>query len=96
MWRQVDEASVEVSMETTGGLARVTLHFDRDGDITSIVAEDRPRAGAIPARWVGRFTDYTQVGLYRFPAHGEIAWDPPEGEFVYWRGDILSVTPSSP
>ncbi len=94
IWRQVDETAVEVSMQTGGGVARVLLHFDERGDVTAIEAADRPRAGDTPAPWVGRFSDYAQVGLYRFPGHGEVAWDLPDGEFVYWRGDILSVTRS--
>lgn len=92
-WRQVDEVRVEVSMETTGGQARVTMLFDQAGDIIAIEAEDRPRAGDTPARWIGRFSGYAEVGPYRFPASGEVAWDLPEGEFVYWRGTMLSVTP---
>lgn len=92
-WRQVDEASVEVSMETTGGQARVTMLFDQAGDIVAIEADDRPRSGDTPGRWIGRFSGYAQVGPYRFPASGEVAWDLPTGEFVYWRGAILSVTP---
>jgi len=92
-WRQVDSVTVEVSMLTSGGPATVLLHFDASGDITEIEAADRPRAGDTPARWLGRFSDYAQLGAYRFPRYGEVAWDLPEGEFVYWRGAILSVTP---
>jgi hypothetical protein len=93
-WRQVDKATVEVSMLTSGGPAMVSLHFDGEGDITAIEAEDRPRAGDTPARWIGRFSDYAQVGAYRFPRYGEVAWDLAAGEFVYWRGAILSVSSS--
>ncbi|MEP7241282.1 MAG: DUF6544 family protein [Devosia sp.] len=92
VWKQTDETSVDVSMETTGGVARVTLHLDAAGDVIAIDAPDRPRAGDTPARWVGRFSDYAQNGAYRWPRHGEIAWDLPAGEFIYWRGNILSVS----
>lgn len=91
-WRQIDDDSVEVSMTTVGGPARVVLHFDPDGDIASIEAMDRPRSGDTPARWIGRFWEYAQVGAYRFPRRGEVAWDLPEEEFVYWRGNIMSIT----
>jgi hypothetical protein len=93
-WRELDGGSVEVSMQTSGGLARLSLHFDDAGDVSGVEALDRPRAGASPARWIGRFSDYAQVGLYRFPLYGEVAWALAEGEFVYWRGKILSVAPS--
>jgi hypothetical protein len=94
-WRQVDNLTVEVSMNTQGGAARVSLLFDAAGDIIGIAADDRPRAVGklnVPTRWIGRFSDYIQFGAYRWPRHGEIAWALPEGEFIYWRGDILSVT----
>ena len=93
-WTQIDESSVEVSIQTAGGLASVALHFNQDGDVTAIEADDRPRAGETAARWVGRFSKYARIGSYRFPSYGEIAWDLPAGEFIYWRGRILSVTPS--
>lgn len=41
-----------------------------------------------------RISDYAQVGAYRFPRHGEIAWDLPNGEFIYWRGDVLTLEPA--
>jgi hypothetical protein len=91
-WRQVDDATVEVSMMTSGGLATVSLQFDAGGDISAIEAADRPRAGDTPARWIGRFSNYAKVGAYRFPRYGEVAWDLAEGEFVYWRGNILTLS----
>ena len=94
-WLQVDALSVEVSMQTTAGTARVTLLFDSAGDIVGMTAADRPRAFgrvAVPTRWVGRFSDYGRSGDYRWPRKGEVAWDLPEGEFVYWRGEVLGLS----
>lgn len=39
IWRQIDETSVEVSMQTTGGIARVGLSLDQHGDVVGIAAE---------------------------------------------------------
>lgn len=92
-WRQIDERTVEVSSETAGGLAAVRQLFDATGDIVGIDADDRPyllNGKTVPMRWVGRFRDYTQFGPYRVPVHGEVAWALPEGEFVYFRGTIIS------
>jgi hypothetical protein len=91
-WRPVDSRTVEVSMTTRGGPARVRLLFDAAGDITGIEADDRPGAiGKLPAPWIGRFSDYVRIGAYRWPRQGEIAWTLPAGEFVYWRGEIVSI-----
>jgi hypothetical protein len=57
-WREVDEHTVEVSMRTQSGVARVSLLFDASGDIVGIEAKDRPWAlgnVSAPPRWVGRF-----------------------------------------
>lgn len=59
-WRQIDETSVEVSVETSGGQARVTMLFDEAGDITAIEADDVPgpatrqRGGLRPRRLEAR------------------------------------------
>ncbi len=45
---------------------------------------------SVPTRWIGRLRDYTQFGAYRLPRYGEVAWDLPAGEFVYFRGTITS------
>lgn len=92
-WRQIDERTVEVSMETSGGIATIRQMFDANGDIVGIEADDRPYlldGKTVPMRWVGRFRDYAQFGGYRVPRYGEVAWALPEGEFVYFRGTITS------
>ena len=97
-WRQLDEATVEVTMLTDGGPASVRLLFDPEGDIIGIEADDRPMGAdgdSRPTRWIGRFRDYATLGAYRVPRFGEVAWALPAGEFVYWRGEILSLTPAS-
>lgn len=94
-WREIDGQTVEVTLETTSGSVLVTLLFDEAGDIVAIEATDRPRSvgkANIPTPWVGRFSNYERDGAYRWPRHGEVGWILPEGEFIYWRGDILNVT----
>ncbi len=53
-WEQRDALSVEVSLETGAGAARVTLLFDAAGDIVGMTAADRPRAvGRVDCRRAG-------------------------------------------
>lgn len=92
-WRQIDELTVEVSAETAGGIASVRHLFDASGDIVGIEADDRPYlvdGKTVPVRWVGRFRDYASFGPYRLPSYGEVAWELPDREFVYFRGTITS------
>jgi hypothetical protein len=96
-WRQIDERTVEVSIETSAGLAAVRQLFDENGDIVGIEADDRPYlvdGMPVPTRWVGRFRDYVIFGAYRLPSSGEVAWELPEGEFVYYRGTITDFGPA--
>ena len=93
-WRQIDATTVEVSLRMAGGVVRVNQLFDAAGDIVGIVSEDRPYTVGgkdVPTRWIGRFWDYRHEGAYRWPHRGEVAWVLPEGEFVYWRGEITGL-----
>lgn len=93
LWRQIDERTVEVSAPIAGGMAKVRQIFDVNGDILGIEADDRPyfvEGKPQSMRWIGRFRDYKEFGAYRVPSYGEVAWDLPDGEFLYWRGTILS------
>ncbi|WP_332688359.1 DUF6544 family protein [Devosia sp.] len=95
-WRQIDQRTVEVALQTAGGPARVRLGFDETGDIVTAEADDRPRSVGdqnLPTPWIGRFSDYASFGNYRIPRLAEVAWILPEGEFVYWRGEIVSAAP---
>lgn len=92
-WQHIDDRTVEVSAKTDGGVAKVRHIFDANGDIVCIEADDRPYlvdGKSQPTRWVGRFRDYAIYGPYRVPRYGEVAWDVPEGEFVYFRGTVIS------
>jgi hypothetical protein len=98
IWRTVDGTTIEVTMLTDGGPAMVRLLFDAAGDIVRMEADDRPMGtgkNSVPTRWIGRFRDYATIGAYRIPRFGEVAWVLPAGEFVYWRGEVLSLTPVS-
>jgi hypothetical protein len=98
-WRQIDERTIEVSMETPGGTATVRQLLDDHGDIVGIEADDRPYlvgGKTVPMRWIGRFRNYTHLGAYRLPAYGEIAWVLPAGEFVYWRGQVIEFGRGEP
>lgn len=94
-WRQTGDRTVDVSMDTKGGRATVTLGFDAAGDIVASSASDRPRGvgqASVPTEWIGRISSYISAGGYRWPHRAEVAWVLPEGEFVYWQGEIVSLT----
>lgn len=92
-WRQIDATTVEVTARSATGPASATFSFDAAGDITGMVADDRPMSvgtGTVPTAWIGSYSDYREMGGYRIPAHGEVGWQLEDGIFTYWRGDIVA------
>lgn len=93
-WQRLSATEFEVSAESSGGLAAVRLQLNDEGDITQVDADDRPMGTgkeSVPMPWRGTFWNYGEVGGFRMPRTGEVRWLLPEGDFVYWRGEITSA-----
>lgn len=93
-WRRLSGKEFEVSAESSGGPAAVRLKLNEEGDITQAEADDRPMAvgkESVPMPWRGKLWDYGKVGDFRIPRKGQVSWLLPEGEFVYWRGEITAA-----
>jgi hypothetical protein len=41
--------------------------------------------------WVGRCSGYREFGLFRVPAHVEVAWVVEDVEFAYARFDVTAI-----
>lgn len=93
-WRRLSDREFEVSAESSGGPAVVRLTLNEEGDITQAEADDRPMAvgkQSVPMPWRATLWDYGNVGDFRIPRRGQVSWLMPEGEFVYWRGEITAA-----
>lgn len=98
-WRVIDAKTVEVSTDTVGGVAAVSLIFDDQGDIVAAEADDRPRdtnGTLVPTRWRGTFSDYGVLNGIRLPRRAEVSWVLEDGAQAYFRGEIVGVTLSYP
>lgn len=70
----------------------VDLQFDSEGDIVGARTTTRMR-GDVVQPWAGRFRDYRDVGGgLRAPSAGEVWWEVEGEPFVYWRGEVTSLT----
>ena len=93
-WTVVDPRTIKVA--TGVGVARgeVTLELEEHGLVVRMSAPSRTYAekDGRTARhpWRGRFWDYQSIGGRFIPLQGEVAWVLEAGDFVYWRGRILS------
>ena len=83
---------MEVATPVGSQTARVLLEFDAEGDVARASCSARPfQSGETSRRWEGTFTDYRVLGGIRMPTRAEVAWDLPEGRYVYWRGRITEA-----
>ncbi len=81
----MERGSVQVGLQ---------LEFDEQGRVQGIDAASRPRQvgrALIPTPWGGRYGEYREYGGMQLPVSTEVFWVPPEGELVYFRGEILEA-----
>ncbi len=94
-WRRLSATEFEVSAESSGGLAAVVrLKLNDEGDITQVDADDRPMGtgrASVPMPWRARVWNYADVRGFRIPRMAEVSWLLPEGDFIYWRGEITAA-----
>jgi hypothetical protein len=99
-WRALDPRSAEVASLVRGERLAVRLDFDDAGDVVRASSEQRlVKRGKewVATPWAGEFGAYAELGRMRIPTTAEVAWDLPEGRFVYWRGRVVSaVAPDEP
>lgn len=93
-WSAVDETSAVVTLVDGPCSASVHVHFDGEGDVVGIYVPDRGReveGRYVPTPWRGRFGSHRDVGGFRIPLEGEVAWVVDGEEVPYWRGRIVAV-----
>ena len=71
--------------------ADVALTLDGEGRIGEAYAPDRGalvNGVAVAKPWRGAFSDYRHHNGVWLPFFGEVSWGGPEGEWVYWQGEM--------
>ena len=93
-WQGVDDRSA-VAYMTDGHLtAQLLFRFGEDGLIQSVYAESRGRTvgnEVVPTPWEGRWSRYERHEGILVPMAGEVSWILPEGEKLYWQGEIRKI-----
>lgn len=91
-WTELGDRHVEVATQVASQRARVVLEFDAAGDVARASCSARPfQSGETSRPWQGTFADYRVLGGIRMPTRAEVAWDLPEGRYLYWRGRITEA-----
>ena len=93
-WTVVDTKTIKVTTGVGAARGEVTLNLDERGLVigmsapSRIYAEKKGQTTRHP--WRGRFWDYQPLGGRLLPRQAEVAWDLKAGEFIYWRGCLVS------
>jgi len=92
-WTGVDDRTADATLADGDTEVTVRFHFDEAGDPTGI-SGTRPRevdGSFVDTPWVGRFDQHREMGGFRIPTRGQVAWMVDGREEVYWRGRVLSA-----
>lgn len=93
-WRASGPNWAEATLVDGGTTVSLRFVFDAAGDLIEVHGL-RPReveGDYVETPWIGRFRDHDEVGGYRIPLHGEVAWVIDGEERPYWRGRIVEAT----
>jgi len=92
-WRQAGPGELVATLAHAGHEVELRFTFDEAGDVCRVegVRECGVEGHRGSRPWVGRFSDYRQVGGVRVPTRGEVEWRLDSGPFVYWRGAIVGL-----
>lgn len=93
-WDAMDESTATATLTDGGTSVAVQFRFDAGGDIVGIHVPERARqvdGGYELAPWTGRFWGHREIGGFRIPTRGEVAWVIEGEEQPYWKGRIVEV-----
>ncbi len=94
VWEAVDDRSARATLEVDGVRASLLFFFNRFGEVTRIYAPERYKEekGTFTAYpWEARLGRYERVGQYVIPTEGMVLWHLPEGEYDYWKAEIVQT-----
>ncbi len=93
-WEAIDAHSARAHLTDRRINLAMIFRFNDQALIERVSVQARGRrVGKVlyPTPWVGRFWHYAECGGAQIPLCGEAAWQLPEGELVYWRGEITEI-----
>ena len=92
-WERLDAQRARATMRHQGVVASAVFTFDLRGRVVTMNAE-RYLGGGQEAKltpWSVVCTEWRTIRGVQIPTRGDVRWHPPEGEFSYYRWQILDV-----
>lgn len=97
-WEAIDDTSARATMEYKGIRGTAVFSFNRQGEITNMIADRYRDAGGefILTPWSTPIQGYREFGRIRIPSKGEGVWHLESGKFAYIRLEITDIEYNRP
>jgi len=93
-WIEIDEKKASATINDSGITVSLVFGFNDKGEIVEVYTSERYRevnGEYMLFPWKGEFSNYVEIGGYRIPSGGEVAWILEDGTFPYWRASIKQI-----
>ncbi len=92
-WQTVDDLTVKGTFTNQGVTISAVLYFNDEGQLVNFISHDRWDVSAMKQYpFSTPVSRYRNLNGYNLPTCGEMIWHYPDGDFVYGKLDINSVT----
>ena len=89
-WEPIDENTARLLFHHRGMFLDYTVRFNQNGEITELETE-RYMGDDRLETWVGRVSDYEEVGGMKIPMRIEAIWKLEEGDHSYARFQVTEI-----
>lgn len=99
VWENVDSDSAKATIQDHGLRGSAIFHFNKKGEITHMVTEDRFRSvnnEYRKERWTTYYRRYREVDNVKIPIELEAVWNLDSGNFSYARFIITDIEFNNP
>lgn len=92
-WEEIDELTVKGTFTNNGISVSAMLYFNAEGQLINFVSDDRTAVSDMKKyKFSTPISDYRDFDGYRLPSYGELIWHYPEGDFMYGKIHLKSIT----
>ncbi len=94
-WSDVDSNQVKATFTNNSISIAARLYFNEQGELVNFITEDRYASTADKQMkrfpWATPLKDYTLMNGYKVPAHADVIYKYPEGDFCYGNFKLTDI-----
>lgn len=92
-WTATGPDRARARLTDRGVVVSLEFTFDAEGDVVGVAGiRKREVSGRyLDTPWEGRFAEHADLGGYRIPTYGEVAWVIDGVKAPYWRGRVVAA-----